>query len=108
MSSLARIAALRTILFAVGMGLGLVDAGTTDAQQVNDGQRLTHSPGVQSALDQLPIVTDPRRQTAEMEIGRPAPEPGPARSVQPLRAEDDATHLLYGEIMRETDHLLRR
>lgn len=107
MSLLARIVALRTILFAVSVGVGLLDAGTTDAQQVNGGRRLTHSPGAQSALDLSPIVTDHRRQTAEMEIGRPVSERRPARSAQPLRVEDHSAQKLYDEIIQEADYALR-
>jgi hypothetical protein len=92
MSSLARIAAMSILLFAVGVGLGLVDAGTVDAQPGNGGQRLTPRPGAQLVL----------------EIDRPASERGPVRSAQPLHAEDGAAQQLYDEIMREADHALGR
>lgn len=107
MSSLARIAALSTLLFAVGVGLGVGGAGTADAQPGNDGQWLTHSPGAQLALDLSPIVNDHRPQTAEMEIGRTTPKRGPVRSPQPLRAEDPAAQKLYDEIIEEADYALR-
>lgn len=89
MSSLARVIALSTLLFAVCVGLGLVDGGTADAQPDSSGQRLTPPPGAQLVL----------------EIGQPAPERGPVRSAQPLRAED-AAERLYDEIMREADQAL--
>jgi hypothetical protein len=92
MSSLARIAAMSILLFAVGVGLGLVDAGTVDAQPGNGGQRLTPRPGAQLVL----------------EIDRPASEGGPVRSAQPLHSEDGAAQQLYDEIMREADHALGR
>jgi hypothetical protein len=69
MSSLARIAAMSILLFAVGVGLGLVDAGTVDAQPGNGGQRLTPRPGAQLVL----------------EIDRPASEGGPVRSAATAR-----------------------
>ena len=92
MSSLARIAAMSTLLFAVGIGLGLVDAGTADAQPGNGGQSLTPRPGAQLVL----------------EIDRPASQRGPVRSAQPLHAGDGAAQQLYDEIMREADHALGR
>jgi hypothetical protein len=92
MSSLARIAAMSILLFAVGVGLGLVEAGTADAQPGNSGQRLTPRPGAQLVL----------------EIDRPASERGPVRSAQRLHAGDGAAQQLYDEIMREANHALRR
>ena len=91
MSSLTRVAALSTLLFAVGGGWGLVDAGTAHAQPGQGAQTLAPPPETQLVL----------------EIDRPAPERHPVRRVQPLRAEDSAAQRLYDEIMREADHALR-
>ena len=82
MSLLARIAALSTLSFAVGMGLALGGASTTDAQQVNGGQSRTHSPGVRSALDQSPSsrTTGDRPPKWRSVGGRPTVVPFEARS----------------------------
>jgi len=88
---LTRIAALSTLLFAVGGGSGLVDAGTAHAQPGNGAKTLAPPPEAQLVL----------------EIDRLALERHPVRSVQPLRAEDRAAQRLYYEIMREADHALR-
>jgi hypothetical protein len=94
MSSFGRIAAVRTVSFAVGVALGL--ANTVAAPQSIDGQIVSH-----------PIVTG-HRQTTAVESGRTTPELRTARSAQPMRAQGDAVQQLYDEIARGADRVLQR
>ena len=105
MSLIQQIGTLRTLLFAVGVILGFVNAAY--AQSGTDDRVPAHSPGPQLALNQWPTVVGRRRQPTAEEIDRRIDERGTTPSAPAFRDEDREVQQLYEAIMRQTDPALR-
>jgi hypothetical protein len=100
-----RIGTLKTLSFAVGVTLGLVNA--VYAQSGTNAQLPVQPPGSQVALHQWPIVAGHQRQPTAEEIDRRRDEHGTGQSTPRLHDEDREVQQLYDEILRQTEPALR-
>ena len=100
MSRFRRTGTLTTLSFAIGVVLGLVS--TVHADPRINSERAADRPGVQLAL-----VAGHRRQPTVVGIDRLTSEHGSTPSAPHARDKDGELQLLYDEIMRQTDGMIR-
>jgi hypothetical protein len=100
MSRFRRTGTLTTLSFAIGVVLGLVS--TVHADPRINSERAADRPGVRLAL-----VAGHRRQPTVVGIDRLTSEHGSAPGAPHARDKDGEVQLLYDEIMRQMDGMIR-
>jgi hypothetical protein len=100
MSRFRRTGTRTALSFAIGVVLGLVSAVHADPR-INS-ERAADPPGLRLAL-----VAGHRRQPAVVGIDRLTSEHGAAPSAPHARDKDGEVQLLYHEIMRQMDGVIR-
>ena len=105
MSRPRRTGTLRTLSFAIGVTSALISS--VYAQSGTDDRMPAHPPELRLALDRWPIVAGHRRQPTAVGIDRLTPEHGSAPGALLSRAKDSEVQLLYDEITRQTDAIIR-
>ena len=105
MSPIQRSATFRTLSFAISVALGIV--GTAYAQSAVESKRLAHPSGSRLALDQWPVVAGHRRPPTAAGLDRLTPEHLTAPVAPHSSDKDGEVQLLYDEIMRQTDAMIR-